>query len=170
MNHFDHDTDELCDLIDKGAKFVPDSLHGFKFRDIRTAASAEECADLLTDNSFISVINRIAEKYHDLFLWWFFMNTEEKMSASLFYLNTNDINGGVEVEFSSWKDDSIKDVTIFASTKHDTGLSDAYDYVHSWDLEKVNTDTVACELLSLIETYLTEDFIKLYDVTVTQFD
>ena len=108
------------------------------------------------------VINRIAEQHADRFIWFYLLDGD----ALLVFDDKRTPKSGVEIQFTVWGN-GVREINLIACHKHDMDEPDSRNFLMDWDLDKIPLETITNELFTLLDTYLTKDFIKLWDVPVT---
>ena len=147
-----------------------DKLHGFAFRDSRIASSANDCHILLADSRVLHIINEISKVYADIFMWFSFISHNEEAvskgfsreTMTLLYDNKSDINGGIEINFYIWGSDKLEIDTI-AVTEHDTDSENENGICQSWYIANANTESIADDLMQLLDVYFAQDFEAFYE-------
>ena len=137
-----------------------DRLHGFKRKVGRY--DEHKCIRLFVDEKIMFIINKIAENYADIFIWFAFAGHDgndkdvkagfSREQMTLFYMDKDDINGGMEINFYIWNK-NIKEIEIMAVTAHDTNSENEATYNKSWKLRGKSKEEVWSEISKVLTAY-----------------
>ena len=128
-------------------------LYGFPVKEWDRRSQPDSVGKIWSDNRFIAVIEKLSERYPDLFIWYGFVDMYDYQAAWLDYTYNVVPNSGIEIQFSVWEN-HVKDVHLLTYCRQYQNVPGSTDSEYEWKFSKVSVGKIVKELFRLIDDHL----------------